>query len=472
MGFKDKFVKKILSEDVYSGLMVYPAMLIAPTMFMLIILQVLSFMLMVFFVVGYIVYMVGLKYLKIIYQEKYKIYLYLFSIVYDVDFRKPSVGWIVIDSTETYPIELGIKDEILAEKKQIKKELSNLLQKKKNLSRLLISPIEMIKNNLLTEEQSKDKKDKKKEKEIAKFSEEREKEIKKAIDKIDEQIKNLNIKLNKVKDFEKQSDELRELQNSQRASLNLNRRDPSKPITEIKLDQESYNLPEFTFFRARIVDSDIYSNNKELIFLLPTDSIFNCFIFTDDYGYFANMQLEVPNYAVATFLEGGVFKKMPYLICTYSSYYVKKGGLIQMKKEIAEALMLNAKLSYFADEVSQIKHEYETLIYDNMDLEKHNSTLSDELKKISKRGKEVSEMKRELSKFSFKGVKKEYQMITIMLAIVVIFLLVLLLLVWIYPEIFGLYRPIVEEPSNGDSNNNETSSLINSIITICRLLIN
>jgi len=454
MAFRRRFVNWLLSENVYSALMVYPALLLVPTMLFLMLLEVLSFIIMIFIVVGYIVYMVALKYLKIIYQEKYKVYLYIFAIVYDVDYRKPSTGWIVIDSTETYPIEIGTKDQIILERKMIKEELNTLYAKKRNLTNLMISPIQMIKERMKEDKLSSE--EKKKRKELEKFSKEREDELKKAIGKLDERIKALNEQLNKVAQKEKQQEELNDIKDSQKALLNSipKAKGYGDGIHAIDLDKESYDLNKFTFFRARIVNSELYYQNNEMILLLPTDSIYNTFIFTDDYASFSNMPLEVPNYAVATFLEAGIFKELPYLICTYSSFYVKMGGLIQMKKEIAEALLRDAKLSYFADEVSQIKHEYETLVYDNMDLEKHNSMLSDQLKKQSKRAKELSEMKHELSRFSWKQPKKEYQMITMFFVITTIALTVLIFMILLFPSLFGLSRvaTTVQEPTNSTSN--------------------
>ena len=84
------------------------------------------------------------------------------------------------------------------------------------------------------------------------------------------------------------------------------------------------------------------------------------------------------------------FKEIPYLLCVYSSWFVKEAQLTNIKKEVAEALTVNAQIRHLADEVSQIQNEFKTLKFDNMDYQNQTKLLLNQLKRQYKRHKVIT----------------------------------------------------------------------------------
>lgn len=526
VSWKTRMMNKLLSEQVYYNLQTMPLMFMLMPILWLLLIDI-TYVFWIFF--GYGIWIVTLKYLKMSYEERFKIYRYLYSIVYDIDHHKPVTGWIDIDVSETYPIELGEKDKRTIEIAHINKKIETLkkkkdtllnqfsvlklskksLKKKKKSKKTKEDPFydedrqdiqenkqddqlegyknkldeirkkieivdgeinELEKNRNETEKELEKIKEKKKEalKQENKYKETKEKYQKKLKQK-NKQIFNQKVKKGKLKKekeiinhkldsltkvqtkpkskkqlknkIEEIDFEIYELDESLELLIEQKRQLEEARIKEIEhyemqLElQEEYPEARFKYFRSQIAWSDIYdsSEEEEIVFILPSQ-FDETFIFTNDIGNFSNLVMNVPAYSVATFIEVARFKNVPYLLCYCSSYHVKESGLTKIKKEIAEKYVLDAKLSFLADEISQIHYEYETLKTDNLDLENQNTALLNELMKIDKRKKERLETIYRMNRLSFDMPPKRLYAVTILGYILT---LVFLLLFIFYPYLFN-----------------------------------
>lgn len=591
--YKERLMTRLLAQQTYYNLQTWPLIAIVMSSFFLLAINIFY---IVYAFLGYFAYLVFLKYLKMSYEERFKIYRFIQSIVYDIDFHKPIAGYIDIDVAETYPIELSGRDKRTLEIAQLSKSILDLKDKKANLIQqfiLLKSSTKILKQTKKKKKKdkypSKDKKDNKikqmdkgleeyskkliiiqerigniddkiseaeiekakLEKDLMQEEEEKtelqkkeqeiqEKEIqlllekiksrKKVIRKITSKLNNLKIKkiktelkireikhiaqrngfkkeleeieLNYIldknkKDKEKKKEakkekqeqtkkagkktpetkeleienvpetkeleteekkenvipqleffpdkkEMKEITNEidyealtyeERKLVEMNKAEArilisnllvrvseieekieeflqqKEQVIELMKTEEKQEqmiiqtkkqLPEgdYKFYRSKLAWSDIYKNEKEIIFILPS-TIDETLIFTNDYANYSDLYINVPNHSIATFIEVANFKGIPYLLCVCSSWHIKESQLTKLKKEIAEKLTLSAKLAYLADEVSIIHYEYETLKYDNYDLENRNTALMNEIMKMDKRHKEHIETLYRLQKLSF-----------------------------------------------------------------------
>lgn len=458
-----KLANKIFSETTYYNLQVFPLMLMLIPSMLLIFVNIMIFFYMM---LGYGVYVIALKYGKMNYEQKYKIYRFIDTTLYDIDYHKAIRGWIDVDISETYPLEMGDKDELKLKIKQTQKIIADYEKRRDDLKLILLEMQEEVKKKGKKKKKKKKKKEEKppsiydEEDGYNEFSDSKEDED----GFVEDDFELGNEEENKEIEPEEQMEEMKkELEETKKmAELGLKTKKIEKLIMEYdaiiedykfeikKLEDIKDNTKEqkeyldkvrkenklsenWKFYRSRIEWSDIYRKTKEVIFILPSnfDETFN---FTDDTGNFDGIWLQVPNYACATFVEIESFKGVPYLLCVMSSWWIKESRLTNIKKEEAEPLILDAIIRQLADDVAQIQSEYKTQAFQIMQLEADVKQYMLFIKKMEKKHRlRMKQLARE-QKFSWESPPKPLYAITI---IGWVMALIFFLLFLFYPMLFG-----------------------------------
>lgn len=308
----NNIIEKIFGEKTYYNLQVYPLMIMLIPCMVSMFINILFFL---YLMIGYGIYAMVLKYGKISNEQKYKIYRYIDSTIYDIDWHKAIRGWIDVDISETYPLTIKKINEIQEMKSTIMTEHNSLnVYKELVYFAYLLKKYQNIKKvNKINSTMSRNKIDSNKVQSLIKEN---------TIKELFEEYVRLSGYLENIKsktEYLENSEEFIELIN--------------EICTVFKLDG-------YFVYQTRIRWSDIYSQTKQAIILLPSnfDLTFN---FTDDYGNCNGIWLKVPNFACATFIEIKNFKGIPILLNVFSSihaqYYMKlrDGEKIEKLKHLA-----------------------------------------------------------------------------------------------------------------------------------------
>ena len=129
-----KFLSRIYSQNTYGNLQMFPLLLLLLPSIALMFVNPLIFL---GIVVGYVIYVMLLKYGKMSYEQKYKVFRFIDATIYDIDWHKAIKGWIDLDISETYPLEIGRKDALRQKLREIKQKIEDNKKRRDDLTFLL-----------------------------------------------------------------------------------------------------------------------------------------------------------------------------------------------------------------------------------------------------------------------------------------------------------------------------------------------